>query len=123
MVRFGAAADEDDTLGRRIKQSRDGGARLLDFLSRHATPAVNRGRVAATSEHRGHRRHRFGPQRGGRVPVEISLGSSQGARARPSDLAHYVPVAVALPKVSEWTRPLLPSTRRSQTSASETELR
>src|SRR6516162_8096213 len=123
MVRLGTAADEDDTLGRRIEQSRDREAGLLDRLSRRATPAVNRGRVAATGEYLGHRRRRFGAQRSSRVPVEIGLGSSRDAGAPPSDLAHHVPIAVALPKVSQWMRPLLPSTRCSQTSASETELR
>ena len=123
MVRLGATADKDNSIRRHTEQCPDSRARVLDRLPRGAAPAVNRGWVAATGEHRGHDRCRLGPQRGGGVPIEISLGPRPDATARPSSCVHYVPVAVALPNVSRWRRPLLPSTRCSHTSASETELR
>src|SRR5215469_10747193 len=96
---------------------------VLYRLPCSSAPAVDRGWVAATSKHRRDCCRGFAAQRSGRVPIEIGLQSIITDRPPASAVAHLAPVAALLLILSQWARPLVPSTRRSHTSASETDLR
>ena len=61
VVRLGAAAYKDDPVGWSVKQAPDRRTGVFGPLPRSTTPTVNRGRITATGEHRGHGRRCFGP--------------------------------------------------------------
>ncbi len=116
VVGLGAAADEDDALWICItEQSRHGLPGALDGLARRAAAAMHRGRIAPAAKRFRHGRGSLRPQRRRCVPVEIALDLRRSHQP--------VPAAAGLRKVSQWRRPLVPRTRRSQTSASDTELK
>ena len=114
VIGFGSTANEDD--GARIhvtEQSRHRLPGAFDDVTRRPAAPMHRGRIAPTAQRFRHRGGSLWPQRRRRVPIEVAL-----------DLSHQpVPAAAELRKVSQWTRPLVPRTRRSQTSASDTELK
>ena len=120
IIGLGAAAREDYSGRGRADQRRHRFAIPLDCAARSPTPAMHRGGIAATAECCGQRRQCFRAQRRCCVPVEI--GCARHLPLRYGARGHCVPVAAAR-SASQWRRPLVPSTRRSQTSASDTELK
>ena len=128
VIGFGPTADEDNAAWIHItEQTRDSRPSAFDDLARRSAAPMHRGWITPAVQRFGHGGRRFRPQRRRCVPVEVALGprlTSVHGTARGDVGDHQpVPAAAGLRKVSQWTRPLVPRTRCSQTSASDTELK
>src|SRR3990167_2099415 len=90
--RFGRTGGKDDICAFGPQGRRKLGPRFLDQRFGRAPLGMNRGRIAHHIHCRNHRRPRFGPQRRGRVPVQIDPAAHS-----PSPLQKYPRGEAALP--------------------------
>src|SRR3954471_6616380 len=118
IVRLRGAAGENHIVGPGVYQCGNLQACFFHQQARGAALGMDGGRIAGHTQCMGHRRKRFGPEGRRGVVIEIMHRSYSAAAISPA-MSTAISLPMSLPKSLQGLA--RPSTRRSTTSASDTD--